>query len=201
MTDKDSELLTPIFHSGPSPGAAVVTPSATVPLAALLAGHVIHDGEEIILALRPSIWYMALSMLPFAAVVTTIMIASKVFDDAMPGPPRLYVATGSSVLAVRFMFSILQWMSRLYVLTDLRILRLSGIFAYSIFDCPLRKIARTRVLYTMRERCCRVGSIEIIPSDETLSIDIWQTVPRPCWVNEQINHAILRARRGMSDSL
>ena len=61
------------------------------------------------------------------------------------------------------MWAVLQWSSRLYVLTDMRIVAISGVFNAQIFDCALRKIARTRLIFSSRERICRLGSIEIIP--------------------------------------
>ena len=42
------------------------------------------------------------------------------------------------------MWALLQWTNRLYVLTDLRIVSITGVFNAQIFDCPLRKIARTQ---------------------------------------------------------
>jgi hypothetical protein len=48
----------------------------------------------------------------------------------------------------------------------------------------------------MRERLLRLGSIEIIPSDDQLPIGLWQTVARPLAVNDQIVAAINRARQG-----
>jgi hypothetical protein len=89
-------------------------------------------------------------------------------------------------------------MSRLYILTDLRIVRISGVFTLTIFDCPLRKVARTRMLYTMRERLLRLGTIEIIPSDETYPIGAWQTIAKPLVVHDQIVAAVNRAKQGRS---
>jgi hypothetical protein len=109
-------------------------------------------------------------MLRFAAAVFTVMIASVLFDENLPGEPRTIVEIGAVLLATRLMLAAMQWMGRLYILTDMRIVTLSGVLTLSIFDCPLRKVARTRLLYTMRERICRLGSIEIIPSDESYPI-------------------------------
>jgi hypothetical protein len=94
------------------------------------------------------------------------------------------------------MWSALQWMGRLYILTDLRIVRLSGVFSVEIVDCPLRKVARTRLIRTVRERLTGVGTIEIIPSDEQIPISYWNTIARPRNVQDQIIAAINRARQG-----
>jgi hypothetical protein len=174
-------------------GSATASPTAA-PLAALLTRHILQDGEVILLILKPSIWFILLSMLRFAAVIAIIMIAATVFDDRIPGPARAYFEVGTILLGGRLMWAVLQWMSRLYILTDLRIIRLSGVFTLDVFDCPLRKIARTRILYTMRERILGLGSVEIIPADEKYPIGQWQTIARPVAINDQIVAAINRAK-------
>src|SRR5690349_6057755 len=184
--DRDQQIVAPAWNAGNAGAAAPAAPTAAVPMAALLTRHILQDGEIILLILKPSILFIFLSMARFTAVVLIVMIAAKVFDERLPGQARTYVEAGISLLGGRLMWAVFQWMSRLYVLTDLRIIRLSGVFQLEIFDCPLRKVARTRILRTMREQICRLGSIEIIPSDEKLPIGMWQMVARPVEVNDQI---------------
>jgi hypothetical protein len=197
---REGEAAAPVFNSGPVADVAIPTPTTTAPLAALLTRHILRDGEIILLILKPSILFVVLSMLRFAAVVLIVMLASRLFDEQFPGHPRTTVEIGIFVLAGRLMWSVLQWMSVLYILTDMRIVRLSGVFQLNIFDCPLRKVARTRILYTVRERIFRLGSIEIIPSDEQLPIGVWQTVSRPAAVNDQIVAAVNHAKQGRCGS-
>lgn len=179
-----------------SAGAAAQAPAMSTPLAVLFSRHILRDGEVILLILKPSIFFIVLSMLRFAAFIFIVMIASVLFDDRLPGEPRTIIEVGAVLLAARLMWASMQWMGRLYILTDMRIVTLSGVLTLSIFDCPLRKVARTRLLYTMRERICRLGSLEIIPSDETYPIGIWQMIARPIAINDQIVAAINRARQG-----
>ncbi|HWP39803.1 MAG TPA: hypothetical protein VNL70_02670 [Tepidisphaeraceae bacterium] len=175
---------------------AAASPGVATPLTALLSRHVLQDGEIILLVLKPSMWFIILSMLRFAAAVGIVVLAAVVYDERLPGQVRTYVEAGIFVLGGRLMWSVLSWMGRWYMLTDMRIVSICGVFGLNIFDCPLRKVARTRILYTTRERLLRVGSIEIIPSDQTLPIGLWQTVARPIQVHEQIISAITRARQG-----
>ncbi len=193
----NDSLVVGAWNAG-SAQAAVPASPALAPLAALLTRHIIQDGELILLILKPSIWFIVLSMLRFAAIVLILMIAGVIFDDRFPGNARTYVEVGTFALGGRLMLAVLQWMSRLYILTDMRIVRMSGVFSLNIFDCPLRKVARTRLLYTVRERLFRLGSIEIIPADESYPIGLWQTVARPVAVNDQILAAVNRAKQGRS---
>ena len=176
-----------------APGAAAVPNTS---LATLLASHILRDGEVVILILKPSFWFIALSSLRFIAITLILMIAAKIFDPQLPGPYRSYLEAGISVITGRLMWASLQWMSRIYVLTDLRVLSLHGVITIDVFDCPLRKLARTRVVRNMTERLLNVGSIEIIPQDESAAFGLWQTVAKPNWVREQIIVAMKRAKQG-----
>jgi hypothetical protein len=174
---------------------AVPAPALAGPLAALVTGHVLQDGELILLILKPSRWFVLLTTLRWAAVIGILLALAKIYDEQLPGQNAVYVEAGVFVLAGRVMWAVLQWVGRLYVLTDLRILKLSGVFAVDIFDCPLRKVARTRILYTVRERLFGLGSIEIVPSDEDYPIDQWQMVAKPIEVHRQIVETIRRAKQ------
>lgn len=165
-------------------------------LAALLTGHILQDGELVLIILKPSRWFILLSTLRFAAVVAILMIGSKVFDEHLPGRALVYVEIGALLIAGRFFWATLQWMGRLYILTDLRIVRLEGVFSIDIYDCPLRKVARTRLLFSTRERLTRLGTVEIQPADDDMKLGYWQMIRRPQAVHDQIVAAINRARQG-----
>jgi hypothetical protein len=184
----------PIFHAaeGAAVGAPAIRPTGT-PLATLLSSHVIRDGEVILLILKPSRWYIVLSSLRFAALALILLIGAHL---RVRGQWSQYIEAGVFCIAGRIMWSVLNWMGRLYILTDQRIVRVSGVFNIEIFDCPLRKVGRTRMVSSFRERLLRLGSIEIVPLDECRSCGVWNTITRPQRVNEQINAAIRRAKLG-----
>jgi hypothetical protein len=111
-----------------SEGAAAAAPPFSPSLATLLATHILRDGELVLLILKPSLWFVLLSSLRFIAGVLILTIAAKIFDSHLPGPNRDYLETGLTIIAARLMWATLQWMGRLYILTDLRILCVWGIF-------------------------------------------------------------------------
>lgn len=164
----------------------------------LITSHILQDGELVLLVLKPSILFILLSSLWFVGGVLVLLCASILLD--LPGKTQAYVEVAAFLIAGRVMWAVLHWMGRLYVLTDLRILRLSGVFTINIFDCPLRKVARTRVIRPIRERILRLGTIEIIPSDENYPFGQWQTIARPGPVHEQVVAAINRAKQGRGPS-
>jgi hypothetical protein len=97
------------------------------------------------------------------------------------------------------MTGILQWIGRLYVLTDLRVIQMSTLFNVDIRDCPLRKVGRVRVVYTVKERLLRLGSVETIPFDDAYPVGLWQTVAKPNEVHRIITQAVRRAKQGMGE--
>jgi hypothetical protein len=180
-----------------SEGAATATadaPAAATSLATLLTRHILRDGELVVLILKPSFWFVPLSSIKFIAAVLIFMIAAKVFDEHLPYNPFVYVETGVFLIAARLMWAIQQWTARLYVMTDLRILRIAGVFNVSIFDCPLRKVAQVRLVSNLRERICGVGSIEITPQDETCAPGVWQTIAKPQDVLDIVQSAVRKAK-------
>jgi hypothetical protein len=179
-----------------SEGGAAAAPAATTsPISALLAGHVLRDGELILLLLRPSRWFILLTSLRYLAIVALFMLLAIIFDDKLHWVRRQYIEIGLLLMVGRLTWAILQWMGRLYILTDMRIIRLSGVFTVEVFDCPLRKVARTMLDVSFTERLCRIGTIVIIPQAEDVPIGHWQMVSNPKQVHEQIIATISRAKQ------
>jgi hypothetical protein len=183
-------------HPSESGAAAAPRPVATS-LAALLTGHVLRDGEIVLLVLKPSCWLILFNCVPVAAAALLMVLSLRFFHPQMhPKTVHFCIEAAVFIVAGRVMWATCQWMARLYILTDQRILRLSGVFTLHLFDLPLRKVARTRVVCSFKEHFCRLGSIEIHPSDESSQSGLWQTIRRPLEVNEAIQAAIHRAGPG-----
>jgi hypothetical protein len=186
----------PLLHASESGAAAVARPVA-MSLAALLTGHVLRDGEVVLLVLKPSRWLILFNCVPVAAAALLMLLSLRFFHPQMhPKWVRFCIGAAIFIVAGRVMWAICQWMGRLYVLTDQRILRLSGVFNVNLYDLPLRKVSRTQVLRSFKERVCRAGSIVIHPRDESSPPGLWQTIRRPLEVNEAIVAAIHRAGPG-----
>jgi hypothetical protein len=185
--------ISPATDVQPSEATAAAISGARSSLATLLSSHILHDGELVLLILRPSPWFILLSSLRFIAAVLIVAIAGSMWGPGFSD--RVYVDIAAVAIAARLMFAVLAWMGRLYVLTDLRIVRISGVFTVNVFDCPLRKIARTRLWFPIRERLLGVGSIEITPADECGRPTMWAAVSRPVEVHETVVAAINRAKQ------
>jgi hypothetical protein len=179
--------------AAPAVGGVAAVPMPTS-LASLMAGHVLREGEVIILILKPALWSIPLEMLRSVTAMLIAVIACSLWIEH----PHLYFEAVAFLLVGRTMWAVLNWMGRLYVLTDQRIIRMAGIFTFEIDDCPLRKVVRARLLISLRERLLRIGSIEIISHDDSRPIWSWQWVSHPRKVHERVLRAIRRAKQGSS---
>ncbi|HXE53001.1 MAG TPA: PH domain-containing protein [Tepidisphaeraceae bacterium] len=193
-----TDLPWPMHASEAAGGAtvsapAVAAPAVTPSLATLMTRHILRDGEIVLLMLKPSLWSIFFNTLPAIALAVIIALTTKI------GAPRSFhigVESGLMLTACWTAWAVLSWSGRLYLLTDMRVVRISGIFTPQIHDIPLRKVARTRLVVTLKERLWRLGSIEIIPESDHWPWSIWQTIARPQKVHETIRRAIARAKQG-----
>jgi hypothetical protein len=173
---------------------ATAPTAAVTPLGAMLARHILRDGEIILLALKPSFWFILLSSLRFIAVVSILALGAIAWEGRH-NREWFYIEAALFLLAGRIMWAVLQWMGHLYILTDMRVIRLSGVLKLEIFDCALRKIARTQVTASFKEKFCGAGSIEIVPEDQACPPGVWQTIRKPFEVNELIVSAMNKAKQ------
>lgn len=182
--------------AGGGGGEGVGSVGALSPLAMLMAGHMIPDGEVVILLLKPSLWFIPLSSLMTLGVAGVIAVAAILFAGrfGLSATPTSAINAAVLLAGGRLMYATLQWMGRYYLLTDMRLMSLSGVFNTQVSECPLRRVARVRTLRTFRDRVLGVGNIEIIPLDENLPIGLWQTVAKPRDVKERLTQAIARAK-------
>jgi len=168
-------------------------PPVTTATATLLSRHVLRDGETIILILKPSLWTIFFNCLPAIAVALIIAIGTSLTAVRYT---HIGVEAGVMLISLRAAWAVLSWAGRVYLLTEMRVLRITGVFNPLIHDIPLRKIARTRLIVSLHERIWRLGSIEIIPESDQWPWSVWQTIPRPGEAHEVIRRTIARAKQG-----
>ena len=182
-----------------SPSAGPATP--TVAADAGAPAGILQDGEAIILAIKPSRWFVLLTSLPVLVVSALVAGAAYVLDRVFHvGCPREAAYLVCSVAAgVRVILACFQWQGRLYLLTNLRVMRISGVMRRDIFSCRLRKLRRAAASATIAERVLGIGSLFFQPADPDARgpgpQGTWINVPRPAEVEHIVNEAIRRSGR------
>jgi hypothetical protein len=80
--------------------------------------------------------------------------------NLVPQFESVIVVQSAVLLAgARILVAMMQWVSRLYVLTNRRIMRLTGIFHVDLFECALTHIDRTGLTAAWYERLTGTGTI------------------------------------------
>ena len=118
------------------------------------------------------------------------------FGDRLPGSSSWYIEVGAMLGLARLMWATVKWMARIHVLTNMRVLTISGVFNVLVLECPLRRMARVRAITPVREKLLMLGTLELIPMDEHFPVGLWQTIRRPTEVERKIRLAIERSHQG-----
>ena len=185
----------PVAHAVENAPAVDVVSS----LSLLISRHSLRDGEIIELVIRPSAWWIIFTSWRTLAFAGMILLVGFSLWEYLPGRRGWYIEAGVLLGLIRLMWGTVRWMSRIHILTNMRVLTLSGVFNTTVTECPLRRLARVRRVSSHRERLLLLGSIEIIPMDEKYPIGLWQTIRRPAQVREHIVAAMNKARGGSCD--
>jgi len=168
-------------------------------------GHLLDGGEIVILAVKPSLWFILLTAGRWLAVIAlACLLAIKLQDlSGVYGLSTVnLIRVAMVVAALRVAHDLLQWVARLYVLTNRRVMRIRGVFNVDIFECPLVKIQNTFVTLSIVQRVLRLGSVHFATAGTGQVEASWQHVGRPLEVHQKVRETIRRAQnRGEEESL
>jgi hypothetical protein len=167
------------------------------PAIAFLPARLLYPGELIILLIKPSPLYILLApagTLAIIAILTSVLF-SLARNLTIPFNPRDILLLGVLATVVRLFWQFLEWLSRVYVLTDRRIIRVQGVLRVSVFEAALNKVQHTTTTFSLRERLFGLGSIGFATAGTDL-IDVWWVMlSRPLDVHQTILQTIGRYRR------
>jgi uncharacterized membrane protein YdbT with pleckstrin-like domain len=165
--------------------------------APVAAVQLLDGGEIVEFSIKPSLWFILLSSLK--VVVAALAMAAGVaiialWGDGWTQRSAAFFAGILFVALVRVLIGSLQWASRVYVLTNRRAMRVSGVLDVSVVDCPLARISAAHVRMTISHRLLRLGTIRMTPADDRLPTVNWEHVARPALIHERLVRAIHRAQ-------
>ena len=158
--------------------------------AALVPQQVLEDGEIILLTLKPSLWLIPLNCWPVALVAAAVATASMYLH---PEGESLVLVLCVGAVALKTGLATLNWLSRLYVLTDRRVITLRGVFRCEVTHCPLSQVGEVRVVTTLDERMVGTGALVFVGGKQTQAS--WEYVPHPQRLRQQVLEYITRYRQ------
>jgi hypothetical protein len=181
--------LSQLRGAGAGPGAIAAVE--------LVPAELLDGGEIIIFAVKPSLWFVALkSSRWLLGMLLTVLLVHWVGETAVGIPEATIIRVAVAVAGVRVGLALLQWVSRLYILTNRRIMRLTGIFNIDLFECQLTRIQSTVLTIAWYERVFGVGTISFATAGAGGGIEAsWTHVNQPLELHERVRAAIHRAQR------
>jgi hypothetical protein len=177
-----------------SPEAEPASPIAAAEQA--VPQSLLQDGEVILLAVKPSPWWVVLNAWPVLAVLGLVGLGGYVAEDFVSTAirPRTVLLFCIAVAGLRIAFGGCQWMGTLYVLTNQRVLWIRGAWKASLTHCPLSNIHQAHVSTSPSERIVGIGSLFFSMRDGDVAEPVWPNIARPADVQEIVNDTIRRSR-------
>jgi hypothetical protein len=174
-----------------------VNPAATIDEAPAAPLEMLDKNEIVEFSIKPSLWFIAIVSARFVLLVGVLAAIVAVVTRDRGTQLAAYVASLAVLAAVsRIVVASLQWASRVYILTNRRVMRFSGVLTVSIAECPLKQIKHTNLQLDAVQRTLRLGSICMTPAVEQAAMIIWEHVAKVGQVYERLIRAIRRAQSG-----
>ena len=199
---------TPLPSNSPEVGAvhhdsprAEPTPDTTeltqARVMTLLPAELLQGGEAIVLLLKPSPWFIVLEPLfPLLAMLVTLVAIlwadNQGYSVGLAHHDILLLGIG--VIGARVFWQFLEWLSRVYVLTDRRVIRVKGVIRVQVFETQLQQIQHTNTTFSLRERIFGLGSIHIATAGTATTEASWVMLPNPLEAHRILTQTINRYR-------
>lgn len=180
--------------SGPIPAVAADAPPVAAPAQAAAKLPVLGEDEIIQLSIRPSPWCILLhSFKPLVALVllcVAVTVASQGVPTLLASVALLLIVAAAFAAVVG---ATLHWASRLYVLTNRRVMQFHGIFSVYVTACGLTHIGRVLVRTSWYQPLLGIGTIHMVSTSAEQPDPVWEHVARPAEIHEILVRAIHKA--------
>jgi membrane protein YdbS with pleckstrin-like domain len=167
------------------------TPTPAVLARESAALELLEGGEAILFAIRPSLWFVPLISRPFIGAATLLALGLHLwgFRIDLAVPPYALAILWTMAVVGRLFVASLQWMGRLYVLTNRRLITVHGLAQFRVRQCPLRMVRSVELSAMPAERLLGLGTLSFTTPEGPSEIGAWPNLARPARVREEIEHA------------
>lgn len=166
--------------------------------AALVPEELLQPGEIIILLLKPSPWYILLGSLRSIVIIFLLYLLAQSMREPIYNwvglAHRDLVVLAVAAVGVRLFWQFLEWLSRVYILTDRRVVRIKGVIRIYVFEASLKQIQHTNVYMSLRERIFGLGTIAFTTAGTAGVEASWLMVSRPMEVHRKVVQTLQRYR-------
>jgi uncharacterized membrane protein YdbT with pleckstrin-like domain len=137
--------------------------------------------ERIILVARQH-WFILVSAIVLEIVVILIVIALTIIAGAFWTEFALLIGALGTILLLlplsTMMRDILDWMNRQFIVTNRRVIQISGVLNKNVTDSSLRKVTDVKMSKSFFGRIFNYGDIEILTASE-LGANLFHRIDEP----------------------
>jgi uncharacterized membrane protein YdbT with pleckstrin-like domain len=127
------------------------------------------EREKIILTARQH-WFILLSVIAFEIVIILIIIALTIIAGTYLPEFALFIGAAGTILLLLPLATmsrdILDWMNRQYIVSNRRVIQISGILNKNVTDSSLEKVTDVKMEQSALGRLFDYGDIEILTASE-----------------------------------
>jgi uncharacterized membrane protein YgcG len=156
----------------------------------LFSGPLLHDGEEVVLDVRPHWWYLAG---PVAVLAVVIVAAVVVAVHSVPSAVD-WITIAALVMAVSWLVGrYTRWVSTSLVVTSSRLIRRIGVLARSGREIPLAALTDISYHQRLLQRLIGAGDL-LLESAGRQGQEVFPDLPRPARIQLVIATEVDRVR-------
>lgn len=130
----------------------------------LTTAGLLQDGEVVIVACKPSLWFILLRKAGSLLLAGAVALAAYMIDMVGVvdlGRPQAVAAAGVVCTCGVLIWLTIDRATRLYMLTDRRIVRVSGVLRQSVAEARLTDVVNLTLYRSLRERLFGLGTIVV----------------------------------------
>lgn len=154
------------------------------------------DREKILLIARQH-WFLLLSVIAFEIVIILVLIALTIAAGTFLPEFALFIGAAGAIfllLPVATMLrDILDWMNRQYIVTNRRVIQISGILNKNVTDSSLEKVTDVKMEQSAIGRLFDYGDIEILTASE-FGVNLFRRIEEPI----RFKTAMLNAKESLA---
>jgi len=185
-----------------APAADTAPEGVAEPMAAraeaMLPAELLQPGEVIILLIKPHPIYILLApirVFGIIALAATLLVLLSKRGYPVVWSPREIVLVALVLMLIRLVWQAFEWLSRVYVLTDQRIIRIRGVLTVSVFECQLTKLQQTDLILPLSQRLLGLGTLGFATAGTAAHEAFWVMVNKPLEVHQKVVETIRRYHR------
>ena len=161
----------------------------------LVPAGVLKDGETVLLAIKPSGWFALLVSWPVLAIAGLVAAAAYVACEHLgldiPLSPVMFLCLTAA--CVRIMIACMQWLGRMYILTDRRIMRVRGVIRTDVVSWILKDVRGLSLSAGKLEQLLGIASLLVVAGEDDTPQPAWTYLARPIEVHRIVSEAARRA--------